>query len=342
MDPANISRIYYFSGTGNTKWLAETLAAELSAQGRTAEALPLEGTFLKETLADGRHWPEGLNGLCYPTYCFNAPWSILRLLRRMPSGNGREIFLASSRSAMLWGNRTLCGISGLSLWLPWLWLRLKGYKPRGLYAAELPCNWVAVRPGCKQECAEIFFKHEAPKLASYAEALSQRRSFFPIKLFAGIIFDLLALPLAILSPYAVFALGKLFMASDNCNGCGRCAATCPQKGIRMRRNRPYWTWRCLSCMRCLNICPQKAVYVMHPVAAAVLLTGLAWGGPFWIWLLFSPLALTLLYPIIFELTARSKLGRLLPKASLTTYWRHYQAPGANSKIQKNTSETKPQ
>ncbi len=318
--------IFYLTGTGNTRRLAREIAAEMAARGRPAEARSLEREVPAERLGGGRAWPAGFSGLCYPTHCFNAPWPILKLLWSMPPGGGREIFRAGTRTGLPWGRRVVWGVSGLALWLPWLLLHLKGYRVRGVWAADLPSNWVTVHPGMKPGRAEAVFSRQAPQLAAWVRSLVQGRRAFPAKLFLGIIPDLLVLPLALAGPYAAFGLGRLFMASRRCTGCGRCAARCPQKAVRLRHGRPYWTWRCLSCMRCLNICPEKAVYVMHPALAAVLLIGLSGPGPYWLWLLASPTLLGLAYPILFILARFGPFGRLWAWASLTSHWRHYLAP----------------
>ena len=63
-------------------------------------------------------------------------------------------------------------------------------------------------------------------------------------------------------------LGKLFIATRSCTGCGQCAAHCPVGAIRMRpfRNRPTparpsWGMNCTACNRCINFCPARSIEV---------------------------------------------------------------------------------
>ena len=63
------------------------------------------------------------------------------------------------------------------------------------------------------------------------------------------------------NPFANFApawrsrQGVKIIRNDRCNGCGQCAAICPQRAIingKTNRN-------CIRCLRCIEACPQKAL-----------------------------------------------------------------------------------
>ena len=50
-----------------------------------------------------------------------------------------------------------------------------------------------------------------------------------------------------------------FHATDACVGCGICARMCPLDNIVMENKRPAWGDNCALCLRCYHICPHKAV-----------------------------------------------------------------------------------
>jgi ferredoxin len=54
-------------------------------------------------------------------------------------------------------------------------------------------------------------------------------------------------------------LDKDFYAESQCAGCGLCEKICPVKNIRLTENRPEWLHRCEHCMACIHRCPQKAI-----------------------------------------------------------------------------------
>ena len=67
------------------------------------------------------------------------------------------------------------------------------------------------------------------------------------------------------SPLAKKAYNKArktrkFKVKDNCIGCGRCADFCPECAITMQDGKPVWTKKkCSLCLGCLHRCPQAAI-----------------------------------------------------------------------------------
>jgi ferredoxin len=49
-----------------------------------------------------------------------------------------------------------------------------------------------------------------------------------------------------------------FAASDNCNGCKLCEKHCPVGNIVVGK-KPTWNKRCEACLKCINICPKQAI-----------------------------------------------------------------------------------
>ena len=55
----------------------------------------------------------------------------------------------------------------------------------------------------------------------------------------------------------VFAMR--FSADESCTHCGLCAKRCPMKNIKMIQGHPAFQKHCLFCMRCINSCPVNAI-----------------------------------------------------------------------------------
>ncbi|BCN32712.1 EFR1 family ferrodoxin [Anaeromicropila herbilytica] len=53
--------------------------------------------------------------------------------------------------------------------------------------------------------------------------------------------------------------GMKYSVSKQCTGCGACAKKCPRKNIIMQGGKPRFGRKCLFCMRCINICPKNAI-----------------------------------------------------------------------------------
>ncbi|MCD8104469.1 MAG: EFR1 family ferrodoxin [Lachnospiraceae bacterium] len=51
-----------------------------------------------------------------------------------------------------------------------------------------------------------------------------------------------------------------FHVKDNCIGCGKCAELCPVNAIELEESKPVWTKdKCVLCLGCLHNCPQFAI-----------------------------------------------------------------------------------
>ena len=57
-----------------------------------------------------------------------------------------------------------------------------------------------------------------------------------------------------------FMLGdKKFYADDNCISCGLCEKVCPQKNIQLVDGKPVWLHHCVKCLSCIHRCPKNAI-----------------------------------------------------------------------------------
>lgn len=52
---------------------------------------------------------------------------------------------------------------------------------------------------------------------------------------------------------------RRFKVEENCVNCGKCAEVCPVHNIVMDDGRPTWHGNCLNCMACYHYCPKNAI-----------------------------------------------------------------------------------
>lgn len=52
---------------------------------------------------------------------------------------------------------------------------------------------------------------------------------------------------------------KKFTVNDSCKGCGKCQRLCPYSNISIVEGKPVWGKVCTHCMSCINLCPTKAI-----------------------------------------------------------------------------------
>ena len=54
---------------------------------------------------------------------------------------------------------------------------------------------------------------------------------------------------------------KKFNVNKECVGCSICEKICPVKNIEISNDKPAWKGNCIDCMACINICPKKAINI---------------------------------------------------------------------------------
>ncbi len=337
--------IYFMTGTGNSYRAATWLAEAARERGVAVHLVPIASAWPeREVQAGAGH----LVGLFLPTHGFTAPWAMIRFALRLPRRPGTHALVMPSRAGVKLGPLFLPGLEGTAGYLLALILVLKGYAIRGVQGLDLPSNWTALHPGFSALSAQAISERTRPKALKTMEAVlaSERRLGGIIELTLGLALAPVSLAYLLLGR---FWLAKLFFASERCNGCGLCAAHCPNGGIRMWRSRPYWRYACESCMRCMAFCPQGAVEAGHSYAVIVyyiasipvavyLLDGLARLWPPLARLNAGWLAFLLSYPykllavyltyLLFTLLIRvPAINRLFTLTTLTHYYRRYHEPG---------------
>ena len=263
--------IHYFSATGNTARAVGILAEQLAAAGHE----------VVRHVIDGRAAPPPevpvLTVVAFPILSWAAPHFVLDYARRLPKAAG-------ARAAVL----ATCGGFGAQ-GVPEMARRLRrrGYRVAGSGEARYPDNWtLAQRPPAGDKLAQALANGDAATMQFANSILSPEPAMYR----CAFGHRLWSRPIARL--FRVFGrrfLGKMFIADGRCTSCGRCAATCPVRAIRMEGvpARPRWSAGCAACYRCINLCPVQAVQISVPlmVLHLGLNLALAVGWFFWVgWL----------------------------------------------------------
>ena len=235
--------IYYFTGTGNTRYAAEKAAAfdgdaVLYApdviSGRAV--VPLEGK-------------TNVIGFFFPTYFFGLPVVAESLLDALELSevHGRYIYLVLT-----------CGgtTGGASRQMAKL-LKKHGCELSACFSVRMPDNYVPMFKIDSDENIRKTLDAADSSLSQICEHIHNRETGDHDRL-KGIFPSALAA-----MSYPLYLRGRKtepFRVSDACNGCGKCARECPAAAITMEDGHPVWTQtQCIFCMRCLHSCPVSAV-----------------------------------------------------------------------------------
>lgn len=244
--------ILYFSGTGNSKAVAQTLAGTL---GETS--LPIRPSMRRgmiEIPSDDTHliW-------VFPVYSWGVPPYLLDVIR--------SVEFNGMKPAMLHHAVVTCGDDcGLAdrMWRKAMLSR--GWMTGCIASVQMPNNYVSMK-GFDVDSKAV----EAEKLNAYPKRVAEiarmiEQSDSTGEYLTDIVRGSCAwIKTKVIYPWFVrHAMNPAkFSVSDSCIGCGKCARWCPLKNITMSgtgtTSRPGWGKDCAGCLGCYHICPTHAI-----------------------------------------------------------------------------------
>lgn len=239
--------IICFSGTGNSAYVASTLASLLERERvvmLAGDAL-LRGA-ISDASADSRVvW-------VFPVYSWGVPPVIIDWIEKFAPAD----FAEKIHYCVL-----TCGDDVGKTPRQWrsIMHRRGWHNGSSVWSVIMPNNYVLMKgfDVDKLQLQQAKLDAALPRIRSVAEAIDEGRtdvtdvvkgSFAWFK--SGVIrpwFNRYAMSVA------------PFHATGSCVGCGQCALGCPDCNITMVDHRPQWGSRCALCLHCYHVCPVHAV-----------------------------------------------------------------------------------
>lgn len=253
--------ILWFSGTGNSRFVAERLAAEL---GRTPREL------VPSVTSQSLRPLEGDNTIIWvcPVYSWGIPpyvRSIIASLDLCPTHGGLQ---PVHHLVLTCGDD--CGLAS-GMWRRDI--RKRGWTDGNTYSVTMPNNYVCMKgfdvdpkelAAEKLAAAPERIKAIAADLRRHDSSAGERRDDIVRGRFAWI-------KTKVIYPWFIrnAMSPKPFRYTADCISCGKCAAACPLGNISMLpagedrsgrvRKRPSWGGDCAGCLACYHVCPRHAV-----------------------------------------------------------------------------------
>lgn len=228
--------IYYFSGTGNSKWVAEELARRTGDEVQSIAALQKDGSVSVYANCGSRI------GVVFPIYAWGAPLIVERFCKSLTMMEGVYAYAVCT-----------CGDeAGLAL------KRLKKmFDFRAAWSVAMPNNYVIGfdLDTPEQEAKKV--EAASGKLENIAKSILAGESVYEVNEGAGA-----RMKTGFIRPmFNTFARStRSFSVDDNCNSCGLCERICPIDAIELQNGKPVWVKKhCTQCLGCINRCPQRAI-----------------------------------------------------------------------------------
>lgn len=231
--------VLFFTGTGNSRHIAE----------RIAHALNDTLISLNDRIKSGDITPLAVNGrlvLVMPTYAWRIPRIVRDHLLRTELRGARETWFVMNCGSEIGNaakyNRALC--------------REKGLVYMGTAQIVMPENYIALFQAPQAEEARQIVTQAEPEIDRAIAAIAKSQAFGPTP--KHLLNRFLSGPV---NPffYTAIVKDKAFTASAACNGCGQCVKRCPLNNITLPDGKPVWGGRCTHCMACICYCPAEAI-----------------------------------------------------------------------------------
>jgi ferredoxin len=231
--------IYYYSGTGNSLWVARTLAEHLD-NAQTRSIVNVDGEIPEEFPA--------CVGLVFPVYMWGVPGRILRFLEAASALLHPEYLFAVAVNGGQVAN-TLVQLRKV--------LTGQGKTLAAGWEVTMPSNYIPWG-GTEPQEQQRRFEAAQQKVQTIAGLIGQqeRRPVESGPLWQRLIYSGLVYPMS--SPH-IHEMDKKFWVDEKCNHCKICEKICPAGNITLQDGKPVWNQRCEQCFACLQWCPQEAI-----------------------------------------------------------------------------------
>ncbi len=238
--------ICYFSGTGNSKWVAETVSTAL------AEPLVPMATYYgadapKPTFELGA--TEHV-GFVFPIHSWGIPPLVVQFIERLQIVNNPNpavfvIFTCGDECG--YTDRQVNDL-----------LAQKGWTSRHVYSVQMPNNYI-VFPGFDVDAKALEEQKKAESKRVLPQLIDAIKTDTPMTHYRRGSLPYVKSRMIYPQFCKHMMSSKSFSVTDACTSCGLCAKLCPIGTIELVNGKPTWQEDCTQCLSCIHHCPTRAI-----------------------------------------------------------------------------------
>lgn len=232
--------IFYFSGTGNSKHVAEKIA------NSTCERMVYmsRNTILKNATYQ-IHKDEKI-GFIFPVYWYTLPTIVEELIQHLT--------LSGYENQYVYGIATYAIAAGHAMDTLIHILKNEKIKVSGIFGVKMVDNYVIGYNIVDAQQQKRILNNADVEIEKIISMINQGENTKYIN--EGL--------LAFVTPITRFGYRKTnhtkkFFVTQACNGCKQCVRECPCNAIQMESEKPKWVGDCTFCLKCLHGCRQSAI-----------------------------------------------------------------------------------
>lgn len=241
------TEIFYFSGTGNSLYIARQLALNIPNVKLTPVIGVLNSASI-ETDADAV-------GFIFPIHAFTLPAPVKQFLQQVQIKSASYLFAVATRG----GSPCKVFIHMEKL------LKKQGKQLNAQFFINMPNNYLPVYDvAAPDEISKLEIEiNEKLKLITQViqdKQPSKEKDPHSSFLEENILFPMLT---QVFHKSRYFNVQNKFYSDTGCTGCGVCEKVCLSGKIKMNGNQPEWDKcvNCTYCFACIHYCPTKAIQI---------------------------------------------------------------------------------
>ena len=231
--------VIYFTGTGNSEYIARAVADRLSDEVVCANKLIKNGE--KGCFESDKPWV-----FAFPVYLSTIAEIFADFIRAASFSGSRKAYFIATCASAIGSVPNICSEICES----------KGLEYMGTAKVMMPQNYIALFKMTEADEREVRQAQALEAADVISEAVKNGEKIdgpFASKI------EFAATRMVEKMYNGNFTRTKKFRTTDACTGCGACAAWCPVNNIVMTSGRPTWIKSCVHCMACINRCPNEAI-----------------------------------------------------------------------------------
>lgn len=233
--------ILYFSGTGNSLYIAKKIAESLGDRIVSIGDLVCRGQY-RLSLEK-----EETVGFVYPVIACAPPDIVTDFVKKLSFDGYEDNYIYSVFNC--------AGSPEYTSRIMKEAARKAGLTISGFFDVLMPGNYITKKKHLPPEKVREYLENCDEKIAQIVEGIQSRTCNYKKEKHSF----LLSYGLHRL---AVLEKTERFIFGDACIACGKCADICPVKAITMEGKKPVRNEKkCAFCLGCVNICPTRALQI---------------------------------------------------------------------------------
>ncbi|MFH1639167.1 MAG: EFR1 family ferrodoxin [Chloroflexota bacterium] len=244
----NKVEVYYFSGTGNSLFVAKELQKRVPGVNLKPMVSLLTMDVI-ETVGE-------TVGFVFPVHLTTVPAPVKTFIRKLDLKSARYIFALATR----------CGTTHRAFLDIQKWLKQKGKSLDSYFTLNMANNdpKFDYQVPTKEEIARLESVFQ-DRLDSIQKIITAKEKYHEkdTQVITPVSSAILRLIPLIMFLTGHVGSGQELYADSKCKGCGTCAKVCLSRKIMMVDEKPVWqkNIRCYLCGACLTYCPVQAVQI---------------------------------------------------------------------------------